>query len=106
MNRLYKIEALSNLVNATNKKNLSNIDLTMMVKLPNSISFENRILKFMNEPEKITYRYINADTKKIDSITFQLFQKLFIENDMKWRNKNNSIFMPLELQQKKIKFNK
>ena len=106
MNRLYKIEALSNLVNATNKKNLSNIDLTMMVKLPNSISFENRILKFMNEPEKITYRYINADTKKIDSITFQLFQKLFIENDMKWRNKNNSLFMPLELQQKKIKFNK
>ena len=106
MNRLYKIEALSNLVNATNKKNLLNIDLTMMVKLPNSISFENRILKFMNEPEKITYRYINADTKKIDSITFQLFQKLFIENDMKWRNKNNSLFMPLELQQKKIKFNK
>ena len=106
MNRLYKFEALLNLVNATNKKNLSNIDLTMMVKLPNSISFENRILKFMNEPEKITYRYINADTKKIDSITFQLFQKLFIENDMKWRNKNNSLFMPLELQQKKIKFNK
>ena len=60
----------------------------------------------MNELEKITYRYINADTKKIDSITFQLFQKLFIENDMKWRNKNNSLFMPLELQQKKIKFNK
>ena len=40
MNRLYKIEALLNLVNATNKKNWSNIDLTMMVKLPNSISLK------------------------------------------------------------------
>ena len=25
----------------------------------------------------------------MDSITFQNFQKLFIENDMTWRNKNN-----------------
>ena len=84
-----KIEAFSNLMNTTKKKTLSNIDLTMVVKLPNSISFENRILKLMNEPEKVTYRYINTDTKKIDSITFQNFQKLFIENDMIWRNKNN-----------------
>ena len=43
----------------------------------------------MNEPEKVTYRYINTDTKKVDSITFQNFQKLFIENDMSWRNKSN-----------------
>ena len=43
----------------------------------------------MNEPEKVTYRYINTETKKIDSITFQNFQKLFIENDMTWTNKNN-----------------
>ena len=61
----------------------------MVVKLADSISFENRILKLMNEPEKVTYRYINTDTKKIDSITFQNFQKLFIENDMSWRNKSN-----------------
>ena len=84
-----KIEVLSNLVNAKKKKNLSNIDLTMVVKLPNSISFENGILKLMNEPEKVTYRYINTETKKIDSITFQNFQKLFIENDMTWRKKSN-----------------
>ena len=58
-----EIEALSNLINATKKKNLSNIDLTMVVKLPNSISFENRILKLMNEPEKVTYRYKNTETK-------------------------------------------
>ena len=76
-----EIEALSNFINSTKKKNLSNIDLTMVVKLRNSISFENRILKLMNEPE-VTYRYINTETKKIDSITFQNFQKLFIENDM------------------------
>ena len=43
-----KIEALPNLINATKKKNLSNVDLTMVVKLPNSISSENRILKLMN----------------------------------------------------------
>ena len=43
----------------------------------------------MNEPEEVTYRYINTETKKIDSITFQNFQKLFIENDMTWRNKSN-----------------
>ena len=60
-----------------------------MVKLPNSINFENRTLELMNEPEKVTYRYINTNTKKIDSITFQNFQKLFIENDMTWGNKNN-----------------
>ena len=50
-----EIEALSNLINATKKKNLSNIDLTMVVKLPNSISFENKILKLMNEPKKVSY---------------------------------------------------
>ena len=59
-----KIEALSNLINATRKKNLSYIDLTMVVKLPN-ISFENLILKLMREPDKVTYRYINTDTKKL-----------------------------------------
>ena len=68
-----KIEALSNLINTTKKKKLSNIDLIMVVKLPISISFENRILELMNEPGKGTYRYINTDMKKIDSITFQNF---------------------------------
>ena len=77
-----EIETLWNFINATKKKNLSNIDLKMMVTLANSISFENRILKLMNEPDKVTYRYINTDTKKVDSISFQNFQKLFIENDM------------------------
>ena len=72
-----EIEPLSNLINVTKKKNLSNIDLTMVVKLLNSISFESRILKLMNEPEKVTHRYINTETKKTDSITFQNFQKLF-----------------------------
>ena len=43
----------------------------------------------MKEPEKVTYRYINTDTKKIDSITFQNFQKLFIENDMTSRDINS-----------------
>ena len=38
-----EIEALPNLINATKKKNLSNINLTVVVKLPNSISFENKI---------------------------------------------------------------
>ena len=80
---------MSNLINATKKKNLSNIYLKIVVKLPNGINFENRILKLMKEPEKITYRYITTDTKKIDLITFQNFQKLFIENDMTWRDKNN-----------------
>ena len=61
----------------------------MVVKLPNSISFENRNLKLINKPEKVTYRYINTDTKKLHLVTFQNFQELFIENDMTWRNKNN-----------------
>ena len=64
----------------------------MVVKLSNNIRSENRILKVRNEPEKVTYRYIkyiNTDTKKIDSITFQNFQKFFIECYMTWRNKNN-----------------
>ena len=63
----------------------------MVVTLPNSISFENRILKLINEPEKVTHRYINTDTKKFHLITFQNFQKLFIENDMTWKNKNNEL---------------
>ena len=50
-----EIEALLNLINTTKKKNLSNTDLTMVVKLPNSISFENKILKLMNEPKKVSY---------------------------------------------------
>ena len=47
------------------------------------------ILKMMNESEKVNHRYINTETKIIDLITFQNFQKLFIENDMTWTNKNN-----------------
>ena len=51
----------------------------------------------MNGPEKVTYRYINTDTKKIDLITFQNFQKLFIENDMTWRNKNNEFLYAIRI---------
>ena len=66
---------MSNLLKAIKKKKLSNVDLTMVVKLPNSISFENRILKLMSELEKVIYRYINTE-KKIDLIAFQNFQKI------------------------------
>ena len=58
-----EIEVLLNLINATKKKNMSNIDLTMVIKFPSSICFENRILKLINEPDKVTYRYINTHTK-------------------------------------------
>ena len=47
----------------------------------------------MNEPEK--HQNINTETKKIDSITFQNFQKFFIENDMTWANKNNEFIYTL-----------
>ena len=48
----------------------------MMVKLPNSISFENRILKLMNEPEIVSYRYINAEKKnQLDNVS--KFSKAF-----------------------------
>ena len=56
----------------------------------------------MNEPEKVTYGYINTEPKNINSVTFQNFQKLFIENDMTWRNKKASLFIPSELQQEQI----
>ena len=55
---------MSNLINATKKKNLSNVDLMMAVKLLNSISFENKTLKLIKEPEKVTYKYLNTNTKK------------------------------------------
>ena len=55
------------------------------------------MLKLMNEPENVTYRYINTDTKTIDLITFQNFQKLFIENDMTWRNKSNDIIYTIRI---------
>ena len=38
-----KFETLSNFINTTEKKYLSNTDLTMVVKLPISISFGNKI---------------------------------------------------------------
>ena len=36
----------------------------MAVKLLNSISFENKTLKLIKEPEKVTYKYLNTNTKK------------------------------------------
>ena len=56
----------------------------------------------MNEPEKVNYGYINTEPKKVNSITFQNFQKLFIENDLTWRNKKTNLFIPSELQQEEI----
>ena len=89
MDRQKKLEVLSNLINSTKKKDLSQIELTMLAKLPDSISFEKRILKLINKVEKVTYRYINTETIKINSIKFQNSQKLLIENDMAWTNKIN-----------------
>ena len=37
----------------------------MEVTLPNSISFERRPIFLSKEPEKVTYRYINTETKKL-----------------------------------------
>ena len=97
-----EIKALLNLINAAKKKNLSNIDLMMVVKLPNSTSFENRILKLMNELEKVTYRYISTETKKINSKTFQNFLKLFIKNDMTWANKNNKFIYTIRTSTERV----
>ena len=58
----------------------------------------------MNQ-KKVTQGYINTEIKIIDLITFQIFQKLFIENDMTWRNKNNK-FIPSELEQEAIELDK
>ena len=49
-----KIKALSDLINATKKKELSHIDLTSIVKFPNSSSFENRVLTLIR---KKTYKH-------------------------------------------------
>ena len=58
----------------------------------------------MNQ-KKVTHGYINTEIKITDLITFQIFQKLFIENDMTWRNKNNK-FIPSELEQEAIELDK
>ena len=58
----------------------------------------------MNQ-KKVTHGCINTEIKIIDLITFQIFQKLFIENDMTWRNKNNK-FIPSELEQEAIELDK
>ena len=72
-----EIEALSNLINVTKKKNLSNVDLAMVVKLRNRISFENRILKLMNKPQIVNYRYVNTETKKNRLDNVSKFSKAF-----------------------------
>ena len=63
-----KIEALSKLINKTKKKKkkkLSSLNLPMEVTLLNSISFERRPMVLLKEPEKVTYKYINMETKKL-----------------------------------------
>ena len=89
-----KIESLSKLINET-KKNIyvSNLNLTMEVTLPNSISFERRPMFLSKKLEQFTYKYINTETKKIDPITFQNFQKLLFEKDMTQKdNKDELIY--------------
>ena len=54
-----EIETLSGLINRK-KKNFSKKDLTMVVKSLNTISFENKILPLINEPQKVTYKLINT----------------------------------------------
>ena len=73
----------------------------MVVKLQNSITFENRIRKLMNEPEKVTYGYINTKTQKLDLITFQNFQ-IFTNGEIK----TTSLFIPSEPRQEEIVLNK
>ena len=58
-----EIETLSGLINRK-KKNFSKKDLTMVVKSLNTISFENKILPLINEPQKVTYKLINTQAKK------------------------------------------
>ena len=54
-----EMETLSGLINRK-KKNFSKKDLTMVVKSLNTISFENKILPLINEPQKVTYKLINT----------------------------------------------
>ena len=74
------------------KKDLSSLNLIIEVTLPNSISYEKRSVFLINELEKVTYRCINPETKKIDSITFQNFQKLFFNIKMTWKDKKPSLY--------------
>ena len=51
---------------------MTHIDLTFIVKLPNSLSFENKILTLIKKPERNVYRYINTDMRK----SSQFFKKI------------------------------
>ena len=73
----------------------------MEVSLPNGISFEKRPIFFLKEPEKTTYRYITRKQKKIDSITFKNFQKLFIQNDMTWADRKGEFIYTIKKLTKK-----
>ena len=84
---------MSNLRNPTKKKNLSNVDLTMVVKLPNSISFENRILKLINEPNKVTYRYIITETKNFFEPETRFFESETIYNERRQNFLKNRTFV-------------
>ena len=42
-----------------------------------------------NTSETMTYKYINAKTKQLNSISFQNFQKLFDEDKLTWKTLNN-----------------
>ena len=47
-----KIKALSDLINMARKKKLSQIGLTFVAKLPNSLSFGNRTQALIQRPER------------------------------------------------------
>lgn len=68
-----KIKLLSDLFNVTKETKSSRINLTVVVKLSNSISFENRVLTLIKQPEKNIYRYINTYTKKPIPFLFGIF---------------------------------
>ena len=64
------------------------IDLTFVVKIPNSLSFENGILTLIKKTDRNVYRYINTDTNNIYLISFENFQKLLLKQDLTWSNMN------------------
>ena len=80
-----KVKDLSDLISAATTKK-SRTDLIFIVKLPSSLSFENKVLTLSKRPKRKICRYINTDTKIINSISFQNFQKLLLEQNLAWSN--------------------
>lgn len=91
--RYYKVARLwrdkgSVRANQRDKEKAMHIDLTFVVKIPNSLSFENGILTLIKKTDRNVYRYINTDTNNIYLISFENFQKLLLKQDLTWSNMN------------------